>query len=139
VERVVSLLIDYSFSFAFLTLMPVILCMMKNHKFWRSYWGLGMVWGIYYETALWLWELRFGEKTEARDRAGRIILKGTYRQEGSEYGWDIYYNIPRKQNRAYRLRDFEIINVLTRKEKVILDENSFRTSLLSNLSTPEKY
>jgi hypothetical protein len=79
--------------------------------------------------------LRFGEEREARDRAGRIILKGAYKQNSSDYGWDIYFS--GKRNGAYRLRDFEIVHVQTYAEKVILDENGFRTSWLSNLSTPE--
>jgi hypothetical protein len=69
------------------------------------------------ETAMWLWELRFAKKKEAQDRKGRMIMKETYRQGGSAYGWNIYYNIPKKTDSPCRLRDFEIVHKLTYTEK----------------------
>jgi hypothetical protein len=76
--------------------------------------------GIDNETAMWLWELRFGEKTEVQDRKGRVILKNAYRHS-SDYGWKIYYNIPRKRNRPFRLRHFEIVHIITCAEKALTE------------------
>jgi hypothetical protein len=84
---------------------------------WRFIGGGGSITGIYNEPALWLWELRFGGQAEAKDRKGRVMAKGAYRQEGSDYAWDIYYNAPRKPGRPCRLRDFEIAHVKTCAEK----------------------
>jgi hypothetical protein len=72
---------------------------------------------IYYETAMWLWRLRFGEEMEAEDRKGRKILKNAYRQNGSDYGWNIYYNLPSKPDGPCHLRYFEIVHIITYAEK----------------------
>lgn len=76
------------------------------------------------ETALWLWELKFGKETAVQDCKGRGILKGAYRQNGSDYGWDIYYQKPYyefpqepKGARTCHLRDFGIVHIETYVEK----------------------
>jgi hypothetical protein len=86
--------------------------------------GGGSVMDIYNEPAQWFWELRFGEQTEAKDRKGRLVVKGAYRQGGSDYAWDIYYNVPKKLGGPYRLRDFEIVHVKTYAEKARADHSN---------------
>jgi hypothetical protein len=76
---------------------------------------------IYNKTAMWLWELRFGEETEAEDRKGRKILKEAYRQDSSDYGWNIYYNVPKKPNSPCRLKNFEIVHIITYAEKAQIE------------------
>lgn len=73
------------------------------------------------ETAMRLWGVFFGKKTNAVDYAGREIRKGAYNDRNSQYGWNVDHILP--VSKGGKTADHNLIccHILTNDEKA----NSF--------------
>ena len=69
------------------------------------------------DTAMKLWDEKFGKETEACDYTGREILKAAYGQEGSQYGWNIDHIKPKSRGGTDRIDNLQIVHISTNKEK----------------------
>lgn len=69
------------------------------------------------------WEKEFGNCTKAVDFAGRTILKGSYGQLNSQYGWDIDHIQPLSKGGTDTDENKQIVHVLTNDEKA--DKTTF--------------
>lgn len=69
------------------------------------------------ETAMQLWNKRFGNETKVFDFAGRVIQKGAYNDKNSEYQWDIFLIMPLSKGGQLEEQNMVIAHVLTGKEK----------------------
>lgn len=69
-----------------------------------------------HKKAMKLWNETFGKSTEARDYKGRTIYKGSYGQQGSEFGWDVHHKIPKSQGGTDAFSNLQIVHVATHAE-----------------------
>jgi len=69
------------------------------------------------DTAMKLWEEKFGDKTKAHDYKGREILKAAYGQDGSQYGWNIDHIKPKSKGGTDRVDNLQIVHISTNQEK----------------------
>ena len=69
------------------------------------------------DTAMKLWEEKFGKEIEAHDYQGREILKAAYGQEGSKYGWNVDHIEPKSRGGTDRKDNLDIVHIKTNQEK----------------------
>lgn len=69
------------------------------------------------EKAMDLWEERYGDKKEIKDFSGRTILKGSYGQTGSKYGWNIDHILPKAHGGTNKKGNLIICHIETNAEK----------------------
>jgi hypothetical protein len=70
------------------------------------------------------WEHEFGNVEYAQDFAGRMVRKGDYRKQNSEYAWDYDHILPESPNGPNSLENWQIVNIKTNREKA--DKTSFK-------------
>lgn len=69
------------------------------------------------ETALRLWNKRFGKNIKALDFAGREIAKGSYNDRNSKFGWNVDHILPQCKGGVTAEHNLEIVNIKTNDEK----------------------
>ncbi|MDR2046444.1 MAG: hypothetical protein LBP79_00820 [Clostridiales bacterium] len=69
------------------------------------------------------WEREFGDVTEATDFAGNKIIKSAYRNENSQYGWDIDHIQPLSKGGVDTDENKQIVHIFTNREKA--DKTTF--------------
>ncbi|GAA5414379.1 HNH endonuclease domain-containing protein [Ureaplasma ceti] len=69
------------------------------------------------EKAMDLWKERYGDKKEIKDFSGRTILKGSYGQTGSKYGWNIDHILPKAHGGTNKKGNLIICHIETNAEK----------------------
>lgn len=72
------------------------------------------------------WEKEFGDVQEAYDFVGRKILRGSFGQQGSVYGWDIDHIQPLSKGGTDTEENKQIVHILTNDEKA--DKTTFVSS-----------
>lgn len=70
-----------------------------------------------HETALRLWNKRFGKKVKAFDFAGREIAKGAYNDRNSKFGWNVDHILPESKGGVTADYNLEIVHIKTNDEK----------------------
>lgn len=70
------------------------------------------------------WENEFGNKTTAKDFSGLSVRKSDYRNENSQYGWDIEHIEPLNPNGSEkhkkninRVDNMQVANIVTNRQK----------------------
>ncbi|MDR0637585.1 MAG: hypothetical protein LBG27_01560 [Spirochaetaceae bacterium] len=72
---------------------------------------------INHENAMKLWTERFGKGVEkAEDRRGRPMLKTAFGDEGSQYGWNIHHQSPKRGGGTSAKENLEPVHFLTHQE-----------------------
>jgi len=72
---------------------------------------------INHETAMKLWNERYGKGTEkVNDRKGRVMLKTAYGDEFSKFGWNIHHIKPNSKDGTSEKENLEFVHILTHKE-----------------------
>ncbi len=69
------------------------------------------------ETAMRLWRKFFGKDTEAKDFAGRVIVKGAYNDRNSEYGWNVDHILPQSKGGVTADHNLVCCHISTNDEK----------------------
>lgn len=69
------------------------------------------------ETALELWEERYGKQLRVKDYSGRWMDKAAYGQQGSKYGWNIDHIRPESLDGGNQKCNLEICTIKTNQEK----------------------
>ena len=69
------------------------------------------------------WEKEFGDVQEAYDFVGRKILRGSFGQQGSKYGWDIDHIQPLSKGGTDNEENKQIVHIITNDEKA--DKTTF--------------
>lgn len=100
-----------------------------------------------HETALRLWNKRFGKKIKAFDFAGREIAKSAYNDRNSNFGWNVDHILPESKGGVTADYNLEIVHIKTNDEKadkfpgfvangknftIVKVENHFEIKLVQN-------
>lgn len=69
------------------------------------------------ETAMSLWKKSFGKTNQAKDFAGREMIKAAYNDRGSKYGWNIDHILPQSKGGKTTESNLICCHILTNDEK----------------------
>ena len=69
------------------------------------------------ETAMRLWNKRYGKETTVKDFAGRKMAKGAYNNRNSAQGWNVDHILPQSKGGVTAEHNLAICNIKTNDEK----------------------
>ena len=69
------------------------------------------------ETAMRLWNKRYGKATTVKDFTGREMAKGAYNDRNSAKGWNVDHILPQSKGGVTAEHNLAICNIQTNDEK----------------------